>query len=352
VIDILVISGFLGSGKSTFLRYLLAQPEFKGTQVIINEFGPISVDHHLIHFAAERTRLLAGGCLCCAYRQDLPEILYPLVDAVRTNKRRAPAYVPDIILETTGLADPVAIRHTLTSDPVLHHQVRITKMLVTIDAVHFLSNLSQYPEVMAQCVAADTFLITKRDLVSDEAVTQIISTLKSINPTASIVFLDHGVPDSDLATLLAPATVGLPSSISANLPDTPATQHTRSLRSGTYSLPADLDLDLFVTWFSLLVHRHGDRLLRVKGILVPPNATSPVVFQALQHVIHQPEHIHLAAPAQTNTLVLITKDLPPETVSRSLTILRDILYTTISSATPLDAGRWQDRSLARGGDIS
>ncbi|MCX2727389.1 GTP-binding protein [Thermomicrobium sp. 4228-Ro] len=336
MINIVVISGFLGSGKSTFLRYLLAQPEFKGTQVIINEFGPISVDHHLVHFAAERTHLLAGGCLCCAYRQDLPQILYPLLDTVRANKSRASACAPDIILETTGLADPVAIRHTLTADPVLRHQVRITKMLVTIDAAHFLSNLSQYPEVTAQCVAADTFLITKRDLVSEEAIAQIIAALTSINPTASIAFLDHGVPDTDVTALLASTNTGVESSTAANLPELPVTRHTESVRSATYTLPDDLDLDFFVTWFSLLIHRHGDKLLRVKGILAPPNATSPVLFQALQHVIHEPEHIHLADATPTNTLVLITKDILPETVSHSLTTLRDILDPKVPSATPLE----------------
>ncbi|MGF1611683.1 MAG: CobW family GTP-binding protein, partial [Kiloniellales bacterium] len=153
-----VLTGFLGSGKTTLLRRLLAHPAMDETAVIINEFGEIGLDHLLVEKADEDTVLLNSGCLCCSVRGDLVETMRRLF------KQRVRKEVPPflrLVIETTGLADPAPILHTLMNDPLLSARYRLDGVIATGDAATGAATLDRQAESVKQAAVADRLLLTK-----------------------------------------------------------------------------------------------------------------------------------------------------------------------------------------------
>src|ERR1700730_3706073 len=147
-----LLTGFLGSGKTTLLRRLLADPALTGTAVLINEFGEIGLDHHLIERIDETVVLLRSGCLCCTIRGELAAAVRDL------HSRRERGLVPAfgrLVVESSGLADPFPILSTLRADPVLRHHFRAGAVITTVDAVNGLSQIEQYNETIQQVAVAD-----------------------------------------------------------------------------------------------------------------------------------------------------------------------------------------------------
>ena len=179
-VDIHVLTGFLGSGKTTVLRRLLADPRLAETAVLVNEFGAVGLDHLLVEAIEGEPVLLGGGCVCCTLRGDVREALRDLWT------RRARGEVPAfrrVILETTGLADPTPIMATVAADLALRHHFRPGHVITTIDAVNGAQTLSRYEESAQQAAAADVLLLTKRDLVDLEALAATKAVLRDVNPT-------------------------------------------------------------------------------------------------------------------------------------------------------------------------
>src|SRR5579863_499317 len=156
-----VLTGFLGSGKTTLLRRALADPRFTDTAVVVNEVGAISIDHFLVDFVEGAVLELPGGCLCCAVREDVARTLRDLID-----RRDAGEVRPfrRIVIETSGLADPAPILYTLGADPMLDHELRLARVVTTVDAVTGAATLERFPEAARQVAVADLLLITKTDL--------------------------------------------------------------------------------------------------------------------------------------------------------------------------------------------
>src|SRR5437867_3067284 len=152
-----LVTGFLGSGKTTLISALLRHPDMGETAVIVNELGEVGIDHHLLRRVDERTVLLASGCLCCSLRGDLADELRDLLG--RRERREIPAF-RRVVVETTGLADPAPIISTLLSEPVVRHHYRLEAVVATVDALHGLRR----PESLKQAAAADTLVVTKADL--------------------------------------------------------------------------------------------------------------------------------------------------------------------------------------------
>ena len=131
LIPVNVLTGALGSGKTTLLKALLRAPRLDGTMVLVNELGEVGIDHHLVEHASESTLLLENGCLCCAMRDDLKTALKDL------HSRRARGEIPRyerVVVETTGIADPVPIAYTLLAEPVLQHHYRLGNVVTVVDA--------------------------------------------------------------------------------------------------------------------------------------------------------------------------------------------------------------------------
>ena len=163
-IPVTVLTGFLGSGKTTVLNHLLHQPDMEGVVAIINEFGEIGLDHLLVETSEERFALLDNGCVCCSVREDLVSLLTEL--SSRGGVGAAP--IRRVLIETTGLADPVPVLHTLMTAPSVIERYRIDGVVVTVDAVNAIGSLDMYAEAVKQIAVADRILLTKSDLV-DEA---------------------------------------------------------------------------------------------------------------------------------------------------------------------------------------
>jgi G3E family GTPase len=181
-----VVTGFLGSGKTTLIANLLRRPELSRTAVIINEFGEIGLDHELIESSEEDLVELSTGCLCCVMRGDLTNAVRRLMD-----KRAEGRGFERIVLETTGLADPAPIVHAAIADPALRALVRLDRVAVTVDALTALTSLDAHEESRSQVAQADVLLITKTDL-GDDDVGALLERTARINPDAAMHFPVRG----------------------------------------------------------------------------------------------------------------------------------------------------------------
>ena len=161
-IPVVIITGFLGSGKTTLLNHLVRQPHMKMTAIIINEFGEIGIDHLLVETSTEEMIEINNGCICCTVRGDLQDKLGSL--SMWLDAGRIPP-VERVIVETTGLADPAPIMHTLMTDEHLLNRYRLGGVVTMVDAIAGSSSIRQFPEAVKQIAIADQLIYSKRDLV-------------------------------------------------------------------------------------------------------------------------------------------------------------------------------------------
>lgn len=328
-LPISVLTGFLGSGKTTLLGRLIRQPDMGRTAVVINEFGEVGLDHELVEAVDEDTVLMDSGCLCCTIRGDLVNTLRRLI------ARRADGTVPDfdrVVIETTGLADPAPILHTLMTDPVVIGRFRLDGVVTTVDAVHGATQLDEHPESVKQAAVADRILLTKADMATDTA--PLEARLKEINPAAPLRAVSFGeVPAAALfdAGLYNPATKS--SDVERWLQEEAYAagadhhhHHAHDVnrhddRISAYCLRYDRPIDWprFVDWIEALTMVHGNDLLRVKGILHVGGAEGPVAIHGVHHVFHPPAMLpEWPSDERSSRIVLITRDLPREPVEQML----------------------------------
>ena len=189
LIPVTVLTGFLGSGKTTVLSHLLGQPAFANTAVVINEFGEISLDHALVRKTSEDIVELQGGCLCCTARGDL---LGALQDLFRRRKHgMVPPFVR-VVVETTGLADPAPILHTLMRDRLIVAVYRLDGVVATVDCVNGAATLDAHGESVKQAAVADRLLLTKADLAAPASVEALRTRLGALNPSAPMFVVENG----------------------------------------------------------------------------------------------------------------------------------------------------------------
>lgn len=321
-----VLTGFLGSGKTTLLNRLLRDPAFADSAILINEIGAVSIDHHLVDRIERNDDLdlivLQGGCTCCAVRGDLVAALRNLYQ--RRAEGRVPAF-RRVVLETTGLADPTPVLFTLVGDPVLRHKFEAGAVIATVDACHGLVQLDRYVECRKQVAVADWLIVTKTDLAEAVAVDRVTTRLHRLNPAAQIV---DGRRPGALRTLLeGPARAAAiwakvappaPAGTSSDQP-VPMADHTPDVRAVTFSLDRPIGWSPFAVWLSLLLHAHGENVLRIKALLDVDGWPAPVVLHGVHHLIHPP--IHLPAwPTTTRAsqFVFIVKGLETGDIAHSL----------------------------------
>jgi G3E family GTPase len=315
-----LVTGFLGSGKTTLLQRLLAEPALSDTAVLINEFGEIGLDHHLLERIDETMVVLQSGCLCCTIRGELAAAIKDL------HSKRERGLVPPfrrLVIESTGLADPFPILSTVQADPVLRHHFCLGNVITTIDAVNGTRQLDAQPESVKQVAVADRLVLTKTDLAAPETARRLIERLRRINPTAPLWHSADRAVDAEV--LLARDTIDAGSAERCWPAYPPPADHTLGsrhhddIRSVALNWDQPVDWAMFGIWLTMLLHRHGNEVLRVKGILNVAGTETPVAVHGVQHLVHPPTHMNAWPDTDRRSrLVLIVKGLAPATIERSL----------------------------------
>lgn len=320
-IPVTILTGFLGSGKTTLLQKLLNAPGGAGAAVLINEFGEVGLDHLLVHPMAGPAVVLQNGCICCTIRSDLRSGLKELLNARDTG---ALPRFNRILVETTGLADPVPIVQTLIADQMLRHQLRLANLVTTVDCINGLGQLSERGEAMRQAAVADRIVMTKSDLYLGENVAALKARLEHLNPTARIINPQHC---DDLWRALLGSDAFDPGSrteeVQSWLSQLPVeashSRHHSSIGSFVFRTEQSLDWTAFAVWLSALVHRHGQEILRIKGLLNVPGSPGPVVLNVVQNFIHPAAHLAEWPDAdRSSRLVFIVDGLDSRATRRSL----------------------------------
>ena len=323
-----IVTGFLGSGKTTLLNHMLRHPSLNDAAVLVNEFGAVGLDHFLIEKMDENTVLLESGCLCCTIRDDLKEAIIDL------NSKRERGEVPRykrMIIETTGLADPSPIIFTLNSDTVIKHHYRLGSIITAVDAVNGLKQLKRHAESVKQASVADRIVLTKTDIAEVADVKRLHSKLVRLNPSAELVEAVNGKVDVRRllrADIYDPATKGVEVrrwlDEEANLPQDHThghdiNRHDEHIRTFTMTFNDALDWTAFGIWLTMLLHAHGEKVLRVKGILNVKGVDEPVVINGVQHVVHPPMHLKSWPDEDRRSkIVFIVDDIEQELIERSL----------------------------------
>jgi len=304
-----VLSGFLGSGKTTLLRGELGRAGGSLPAVILNDFAATMVDDPLLTRPGDTPIVISGGCACCTRREDLADALAGLLDA---EQRGSAPRRDQVVIETSGLSDPGPIAFTIANDPVLKHHYALARVCVTVDAVTGVGATEQHEVALRQLLAADDVLITKTDLVEQQHVELLVRWVHDLNPSARVGVTAQG----DVLRTVPPAEARAPGNRGsrARAPGAEGA-HLSGISTLELTTREPLDWQAFAVWLSLLLHRHGPDVLRVKGVL-DVQGTGPVTLNAMQHVVHRPEHLAHPMPPGTR-LVLIVRDLDTELLERS-----------------------------------
>lgn len=311
-----VVTGFLGSGKTTLLKRLLAGEALGETALLINEFGEVGIDDLLVEEIAPGTLLLPGGCVCCSVRGDLKQALLDL--HAKRSRGDIPAF-RRVLLETTGLADPGPILSTVHRDPQLRGRFHLGLLATVVDAQHAQIQERLHPEWLGQVTAADRLLVSKSELVAPQALAQLLRRLGQLNPTASLALTDAVANGDEL--LLGEGLKG--EAADAEVARWQLFAPLAQTRHGSASVcclefEGSLDWMAFGVWLSMLLRCHGERILRVKGILDVIDSPQPIVIHGVQHCLYAP--VHLAdwpAGPRRSRLVFIVRDLDTQPLRRS-----------------------------------
>ena len=332
-IPVSVVTGFLGSGKTTLVNALLADPGMGETAVLINEFGDVGIDHLLMRKIDEDIVLLNSGCLCCSIRGDLITALRDLF------LRRVRGEVPEFqraLIETTGLADPAPIIHTLMSDPLIGARYRLDGVIATVDAVHGAGQLDDHPEAVKQAAMADRVLVTKADLANERELSALRERLHRLNPGASSYTVEQGriSPERLFNTgLYDPATKT--SDVDRWLNEEAyrdeqgshdehhhhhdVNRHDDRIRAFCLTFDEPVVWQRFTQWMEILQATRGESLLRIKGVLNVEGEPRPVAIHGVQHMFHPPAALD-AWPSEDrrSRIVFITRDLSQNVIEAIL----------------------------------
>jgi len=296
-LPVTVLTGFLGSGKTTVLNHLVRTGVLTNAAIIINEFGEISLDHELVERTDGDVFEIKGGCLCCTVRGDLIAALRNLLErSARGEIRR----FDRVVIETTGLADPAPVLHTLINEPLCFAKFRLDGVLTTVDAVNGASTLDRHEEAIKQVAMADRLLLTKTDLADTAA---LRARLAALNPGAPVIDVINGNVRPEMLFDVGPFDPATKDARVAAWLNTEAYTHDNHHghhhhhhdvnrhddRIRAFCLTSDAPISqMRLTFFTqLLGMMRGEDLLRVKGLVnVSDRPGEPAVIHGVQHVFH------------------------------------------------------------------
>ena len=342
LIPVSLLTGFLGSGKTTVLNHVLHDPRMDKAAVIVNEFGEVGLDHELMVAGSEDMVLLNSGCLCCTVRGDLVNTLR---DMMMLRLREDVPSFDRVLVETTGLADPAPILHTLMSDQLVTNYFRLDGVITTVDAANGADTLDRQFESVKQVAVADRLLLTKTDIADDADREDLDARLAAANPAAPRITVVNGDVDPAAlfnAGLFDPATktadVGRwlrdeAYADSGNADHDHAHDHAHGhdvnrhddhISSFCVTYDEPLRLDALEQWFDTIMMLKGPDLLRIKGIVNVSEMDRPVVIHGVQHVFHPPAVLDAWPSDDRRTrIVFITRDVERAAIEDTLTWFSD-----------------------------
>jgi G3E family GTPase len=311
-VPVTILTGFLGSGKTTVLNHLLRHPSLADTVVIVNEFGAVGLDHLLIEQAIEDAVLLKNGCICCTVRGDIADTLEVLW------QRREAGELPPfrrIVIETTGLADPAPVAHALLAEPGARYACRLDGIVTTVDALHGPLQLDRQPEARRQVAMADRILLTKTDLAEAAAIAETEARVATLNPTAPLRRIVAGAVEPADVFDLGPDGARLDQWLRPlesagyhghqHLPF----RHGEQIGSVVLRREQPIVWDSLQRWLESILSLRGDAILRLKGIVWLKGEPRPIVLQGVHHVLHPPEYLTRPMQQGPSRIVLITRGL-------------------------------------------
>ncbi len=270
-----VVTGFLGSGKTTLINRILREQHGRKIAVIVNEFGEISIDGQLvIHDDKQQLVEFNNGCLCCTVRGDLVETLGRLQERAGT--------LDSILIETTGLADPAPVASTFFAADEVKAGIRLDAFVTVVDAVNLELNLAQSNEAVEQVAFSDIVLINKMDLVSSEQTAAVERRIRHLNPMAKIYHTTNS--EIDLASILDVGAFDLVQKLEVDPEFLGDHEHEHDAAIGSFVLTQQepVDVNRLMTWMNGVAERRGDDLYRTKGIFNAHGFQERVVFQSVR----------------------------------------------------------------------
>jgi len=303
-----ILTGFLGSGKSTLLRRMLndwADPS--RVAVLINEFGAVAIDHVLVNAYSPHSQAIAGGCACCSVDDALRKAL---VEILAQGEAPGAKAATDIVLETSGMADPSRIIGTILDDINLAEYIDVVNCITTVEAGSDAAVLERFPEARNQIACANRIVLTKVDLCPASATARTAAHLKRMNPLASIS------PSNEFE--LAGAMQAQQRALASTAFPAPV-RHSPALETFRVEIDPATTWPKFSVWLTAVMHRHGNDILRFKGIVPLGRPDRALVLQSVRHRVSAPEHLELAPrQAQPFGLVFICEGRYESRVRRSL----------------------------------
>ena len=343
-LPITLLTGFLGSGKTTVLNHLVRN--LPRTAILMNEFGEVALDHQLLQKMEGPMALLSGGCVCCTISGSLSPTLKNLWMA--RQKGDIPAF-ERVIIETTGVADPVPVLDNLLHDNWVRARFRLDGVVTTVDAVFAMQQLDEHFEAAKQIAVADRLLLTKTDLAPAENVAALRERLAGLNPAADIVTVTNGALDPTTIqnlglwnaetqslevarwlkqTRYQPAHAG-------KLGGKPQTDpHDARIQAFSVMLDEPQDRYGLQSALNMLTSFRAENLLRFKAMVNLQGESHPVVLHGIQHVLY-PEVQLDAWPDDDHRsrFVFIVRDLAPEFVAKLLADFTGAARGAIESGT-------------------
>ncbi len=304
-LPVIVVTGFLGAGKTTLIRAFLARPEGANTAVVVNEFGEVGIDQALLRSSSDVTVLLGNGCLCCNVRTDLQETLRALF------ADRARGAVPSferVVVETSGLADPGPVLQTFATDRALGREFHLQALIAVVDAVNGPRNIARLPEARKQVALADRVILTKSDLADAAARDRVKAGIAGLTAAPLAVAENGAVAPGFLVDepLLPQRPIDLGDAV-----------HTHGLDSFALFFDEPMPWACFEQTMAALTALRGADLLRVKGILAVAECRGPVVVHAVQHLAHAPVELeNWPDDDHRSRLVFVTRGLPRAAVAQ------------------------------------